>query len=38
LEASLERVNARIAKNKEELRELEGQKKQVEAAIKALSA
>ena len=36
LQASLERLNKRIQTKKEEIQELEGQKKQVEQAIKAL--
>ena len=36
LQASLERLNKRIQAKKEEIQELEGQKKQVEQAIKAL--
>jgi len=38
LEASLKRLAERIEGKKEEIRELEGQRKQVEHAIKALSA
>lgn len=38
LEASLERVKSRIEAKRMEIKELEDQKKQVEAAIKALSA
>ena len=37
LQASLERINARIEGKKQEIKELENQKKQVEAAVKALS-
>jgi predicted nucleic acid-binding Zn-ribbon protein len=36
LQASLERLNKRIVGKKEEIQELETQKKQVEQAIKAL--
>jgi predicted nucleic acid-binding Zn-ribbon protein len=38
LEASLERIKTRVEAKKKEMKELEDQKKQVEAAIKALSA
>jgi cell division protein FtsB len=38
LEASLERVKARIDTKKQEIKELEDQRKQVEQAIKALSS
>jgi hypothetical protein len=38
LEASLERLKARIDGKKSEIKELEDQRKQVEQAIKALSA
>jgi predicted nucleic acid-binding Zn-ribbon protein len=37
MQTSLERLTARITAKKEELKELEEQKRQVEAAIKALS-
>ena len=36
LQASLERVKERILKKQQELKELEGQAKQVEQAVKAL--
>ena len=36
LQASLERLDARIKAKKQEIADLEGQKKQVEQAIKAL--
>ena len=36
LQASLERLNKRIQGKKEEIQDLEAQKKQVEQAIKAL--
>ncbi len=36
LQASLERLNKRIVAKKEEIQELEAQKKQVDQAIKAL--
>ena len=36
LQASLERLNKRIGGKKEEIQELEAQKRQVEQAIKAL--
>ena len=38
LESSLERLKGRIEGKKQEIRELEDQRKQVEQAIKALSA
>lgn len=38
LEASLDRVKSRIETKKAELKELEDQRRQVEQAIKALSA
>ena len=37
LQASLERLDVRIKTKKQEIADLEGQKKQVEQAIKALS-